>query len=350
MKVKAASYNIYLLPLLMPLKLIVPLAILITILSCGQQDKDGKKNYSNILESPQLAGITDSIKRFPGDPELLLRRGLMLSHMNQHEAATPDYKKAWELSGDEFVALDLASNLMLSQKLPEAITILENGIKKFPGNTEFNRRLAEIYLHKGNFDAAIAEYDKMISTDSSNFETWYEKGSLQARLKDTANAIKSLERSFALMPINYSGMLLAEIYVAQKNPRILEICNFLLSRDTSKIQTEPVFMKGVYYSDMKRYDSALSQFDECIRRDWKMTDAYIEKGIILFEKKHYDQALKVFNMTVTVSNTDADGYYWLGRCYEATGKLEDAIANYQRAIALDRTFTEARAALRRLNG
>ncbi len=334
----------------MPLKLIVPLAILITILSCGQQDKDAKKNYSNILESPQLAGITDSIKRFPGEPELLLRRGLMLSHMNQHAAATPDYKKAWELTGDEFVALDLASNLMLSQKIPEAVTLLENGIKKFPENTEFNRRLAEIYLHKGNFDAAIAEYDKMISTDSSNFETWYEKGSLQARLKDTANAIKSLEISFALMPINYSGMALAEIYVANKNPRVLEICNVLLSRDTGKIQTEPVFMKGVYYADIKQYDSALSQFDECIRRDWKMTDAYIEKGIILFERKHYDQALKVFNMTVTVSNTDADGYYWLGRCYEATGKLEDAIANYQRAVALDRTFTEARAALRRLNG
>ena len=57
----------------------------------------------------------------------------------------------------------------------------------------------------------------------------------------------------------------------------------------------------------------MAQFDEVIRRDWKMTDAYIEKGIILYEQKQYDEALKVFNLTVTVSNTDADGYYWLGR-------------------------------------
>jgi tetratricopeptide (TPR) repeat protein len=100
---------------------------------------------------------------------------------------------------------------------------------------------------------------------------------------------------------------------------------------------------------MKQYDSALVQFDEVIRRDWKMTDAYIEKGIIMYERKKYDEALKVFNMTVTVSNTDADGYYWLGRTYEATGKIQDAITNYERAVALDSTFTEARAALRRLN-
>ena len=163
------------------------------------------------------------------------------------------------------------------------------------------------------------------------------------------NAIIALERSFAIMPINYSGMALANLYIAGKNPRVLEICDIILSYDSAKIQTEPVFMKGVYYTDIKQYDSAMMQFDECIRRDWKMTDAYIEKGIIMYERKEYDEALKIFNMTVTVSNTDADGYYWLGRCYEATGKIDDAIANYERAVALDRTFTEARTALKRLN-
>ena len=333
----------------MKIKFMGPLAILIAIISCGPQDREAKKNHSTILESPQFAGITDSIKRFPGNPELYMRRALMLSHMNRHEVATPDYEKAWEITGDEYVALDLASNLMLSQKLPEAVRLLEEGIKKFPGNTEFNRRLAELRVQEGNFSQAIEEYDSMIATDSSNFEAWYDKGSLFLRMKDTANAVDALEKSFSLMPINYSGMALANIYVAQKNPRVLEIANIILSRDTSQVQTEPIFMKGVYYADVRQYDSALAQFDEVIRRDWKMTDAYIEKGIIMYERKQYDEALKVFNMTITVSNTDADGYYWLGRTYEATGKIQDAIENYERAIALDRTFTEAKAALRRLN-
>ena len=75
----------------------------------------------------------------------------------------------------------------------------------------------------------------------------------------------------------------------------------------------------------------------------------LKKASYCTNKKQYDEALKVFNLTVTVSNTDADGYYWLGRTYEATGNIQDAIANYERAVALDRTFTEARAALRRLN-
>lgn len=330
----------------------IPLLLIFAIIlySCHSSDSGAKKNSAAILHSPPLSGISDSINREPDNPELRIRRALMLSHMNEHTTATADYRKAWELTGDENVALDYASNLMLSQKVPQAEALLEEGARKFPENSEFNRRLAEIHVQKGNTSAALRQYDDMIAADSTNFEALYDKGLLLLRLRDTARATDALEKSFALVPINYSGMALANVYVAQKNPRAVEICNTILARDSGNTQTEPVFMKGVYYADVKQYDKAIREFDECIKRDWKMTDAYIEKGIILYERKQYDEALKLFNLTTTVSNTDADAYYWLGRCFEATGKIEDAITNYNRALSLDNTFTEARSALKRLNG
>jgi tetratricopeptide (TPR) repeat protein len=330
----------------------IPLLLLFMIIlySCRSGDADTKKDTAAVLNSPQLSGITDSINREPDNPALRIRRALMLSHMNRHTTATADYRKAWELTGDENVALDYASNLLLSQQLPQAVALLEEGARKFPDNSEFNRRLAEIHVQKGNTSAALSQYNDMIAADSTNFEALYDKGLLLLRLHDTAKATDALEKSFALVPINYSGMALANIYIAKKNPRAVEICNALLARDSGNTQTEPVFMKGVYYADLKQYDKAIKEFDECIKRDWKMTDAYIEKGIILYERKQYEEALKLFNLTITVSNTDADAYYWLGRCYEATGKIEEAITNYERALALDNTFTEARSALKRLNG
>ena len=332
------------------MKIVLPLALMIIIMSCGSSDNDAGTVRKNPGETPALRGITDSINRFPDDADLRIRRALMLSQMNLHERATQDYRKAWEITGDQHVLLEYASNLLLAQQLREAVSALEEGRRKFPENSEFSRRLAEINIQKGNVDDALAQYDNMIVADSTNFEAWYEKGMLLARMKDTAQAIEALEKSFSLVPINYTGMALANIYVAQKNPRAVEICNTILAYDSANVQTEPVFMKGVYYADTKQYDNAIKEFDECIRRDWKMTDAYIEKGIILYERKQFDEAIKLFNMTTTVSNTDADGYYWLGRCYEITGKIQDAIENYERAVALDNTFTEARTALRRLGG
>ena len=323
--------------------------IITGMISCGSSgNKSSEKDPFRVLGRPPFAAITDSIKRFPGHPELYLRRASLLSQSNLKDLATPDYKKAWDLTGNEGIGLEYISNLLLTDHLAYGVQLLKQGAERFPDNTEFNRRLGEVYLQKGEPDSAMRQYNTIIKKDSSNFEAWYDKGTLLAKLKDTPGAVKALERSFALLPINYSGMALVNIYAAKKDPRALGICNILLSQDSGSVQTEPIYMKGVYYSETKKYDSAIKQFDLCIRRDWKMTDAYIEKGIIFFEQRKFDSALKIFNMAATVSNTDADAYFWMARCYETSGDRQQAAANYGRAYTLDNTFTEAHQGLERV--
>lgn len=313
---------------------------------------DGNANSSpistKILKNAPYAGLTDSIEKFPENPRLYLQRALLLSQHNRHEMATGDYKKSWELKQDPNTALEYVSNLLTTDRVNEAISLLEQSAKQFPDNPEFNRRLSEVYSHLGKSEQALKQYNTILEKDPSNFETWYDKGALLAQMKDTPAAIEALERSFSIQPINYSGLALATLYASAKNPRALEICDKLLSADTSGQQTEPIFMKGVYYSEVKDYDKAVKQFDECIRRDWKMTDAYIEKGILLLEQKKNKEALEIFKLASTVSNTNADTYFWMGRSYEALGNKADAIRNYERAISLDRNFVEAWEGIKRL--
>jgi tetratricopeptide (TPR) repeat protein len=319
------------------------------VCSCRSGEKEkSHADRDEVLKSIPFNSITDSIKDDPDNVELLLRRAMSLSQNNLHVFATDDYEKAWKLTENEDIALMYASNLLLAEKVKDAVSLLEKCGNKFPENTEFKRRLGEVYTYQGNLKKALQQYDEMLQKDSSNFEAWYDRGTLLTKMKDTDQAIASFETSFSLLPINYSGLALANLYTARKDPRALEVCNILLSRDSSGTQTEPVYMKGVYYSEVKQYDNALREFEECIRRDWKMTDAYIEKGIIFFERKNFPEAVKVFDLAITVSNTDADAYYWLGRCYEATGDREKAVANYERAYALDNSFVEARAGIQRL--
>jgi len=318
--------------------------------SCGfEEDKAGEKERSDILRSPAVKGLTDSIKLFPDNPDLYFRRARLLSHNNYQELATPDYKKTWELTRDEGVAQEYISNLLVVNRVNEAEKLLHTARTLFPGNTEFGRRLAEIYVQQNQSDRATAQYDSILTRDPENFEAWYEKGSLLAQSKDTAGAIGALEKSFAIMPINYSGLALVSLYTSRKNPRALVICDQLIARDSAQSQTEPIFMKGVYYSETRQYAEAIKQFDLCIKRDWKLSDAYIEKGIIYYEQKNYPEALRTFELAITVSNTDPDAYYWLGKSNEATGDYVQARLNYERALSLDNSFSEARQALRRLN-
>jgi len=302
----------------------------------------------NILATTPFAGITDSIERFPKNADLLFRRAELLSQNNQHEMATADYKKAWELNPREDIAMGYISNLFLTDQPQKAVALLEEASKKFPGNPEFKRRLSEAYLQNGDASEALKMYDAMLQNDSANFEAWHDKGLLLAEMNDTAAAIAALERSYELQPLSMNGIPLANLYAETKNPKAIAICDSIIKKDSIAAAVDPYYIKGVYYSNTGMHKQAVDQFDECIKRDWKFADAYIEKGIVLYEMKNIDEALRTFQLAATVTPRNPDAYYWQGRCYESIGKRKDAEDNYVKALTLDRTFTEAREHLDKL--
>jgi len=315
---------------------------------CGCGSGNSPAANEKILQSPPYATVTDSIKKFPDNATLYLERGTLLSQNNNHEIATADYKKAWELQPSDSAALQYISNMLLVNKTKEAVTLLKECITKFPANLEFRRRLSELYEQTGQVNKALEQNEEMLKKDSTNFESWNEKGKLLIALKDTAGALAALEYSYRMQPINYTGLMLASLYAARRDSRAISLCDEMIKRDTTGTLADAYFVKGAYYSDSRQYNAAVAQFDQCIRIDWKFTDAYVEKGIVLFEQKLYDSAMHVFAMGATVSNTIADPYFWIGRCFEAKGNKSQAITNYERALSLDPRFTEAAERIKKL--
>ena len=312
-------------------------AFLLVIIGCNNTDTP-----EDILSRPPFAGITDSIQRFPSNVDLLLHRGELLSQHDKHELAYLDFKLAWEKQQTEEIAMAYVSNLYLVNRPRQAVTVLEEAIKKFPGNAEFRRRLSEAYIQTGYSTKAMEQYDSILREDSTNFEAWYEKGMLLAEMKDTSGALYAFERSYSLQPLTLNALPLANLYAETKNPKAIALCDELIMKDSAGESLDPIFIKGIFYANTKQYRLAIEQFDECIRKDWKFTDAYLEKGIVLFENKNIDEALQTFKLASTISPRNADTYYWQGRCFEAIGKKEEAMDNYIRAYTLDRSFIEAK--------
>lgn len=294
---------------------------------------------------PPFSALTDSIRQMDKDSGtvagLYFRRGELLSQNNLHEIAAKDYKRSWELRHSETTALRYASALSITGHTDEAVQWLKDCRKEFPSNDSFSRLLGDLYMQSGKMKEALDLYDTMLKTDSLNFEAWYDKALLLEKTKDTAGAIAALKKAYAIQPVDTYALELAHMYAEKRNSAALTICDEVLRKDSTKELLDPLFIEGIYYSNTGQNAKAITQFDACIRRDWKFTDAYLEKGIILFRERHYEEAQNVFTMTITVSNTYPDGYFWIGRCYEATGRKEEAIIYYQQALALDKDFTEA---------
>lgn len=328
---------------------LMTLLIFSAIFSC----KNGRNQAETIAigpgSDPSYKNLNDSIKQFPSDASLYLQRALRLTRQNAHELAFDDFTKAWTLKPDLDNALPLAANLEILGKHSERLNLLESLNHEFPSNEQVSRLLADAYASSGNNRQALLIYNQMIARDSLDSETHYEKGLLLEQLKDTSGAIEALKKAYSSQGVDTYGLELARLYAEQKNPRSIQICDYILKHDSAALLIDPLFVKGIYYSNMKQYPLAIAQFDLCIHRDWKTTDAYLEKGMAYYHMQKYNAAVETFNMAITVTNTDPDAYYWLGRSYESLNRKTDAVLNYRKAVLLDKNFSEAMQRIKNLD-
>ena len=318
-------------------------------------DDAGSEDKAGILKKPPYQAVTDSIREISGENQpaatlaaLYFRRAELLARNNQHELAVADYRKSWDLRPDENTGLRYAATLSIVGRPAEAERLLEDCHRRYPTNTEFAAMLGDLYQQTGKIRHALSIYDDVLGKDSSNFEAWYEKALLLEKVRDTTAAIQALQHAMALQPVNTYALELAHLYAETGNPKALTLADQVLAHDPNHELVDPFFIKGIFYSNTKDYGNALVQYDSCIRRDWKFTDAYLEKGIVLYHQHKYQEALGIFKLSIQVSNTYADGYYWAGRCYEAMGQNEEALTCYQQTLGLDKDFSEAAEAIKRI--
>src|SRR5664279_6096950 len=127
-------------------------------------DCNGKKSRldspdSAVENNPVYKTINDSIRQFPKDPLLYLRRANRLSQENAHELAYADFLEAWQIQRGLEVALPFAANLEILGKHQERLRLLDTLHHYFPGNTQVGRLLAESHASTGNADQALMLYN-----------------------------------------------------------------------------------------------------------------------------------------------------------------------------------------------
>lgn len=240
--------------------------------------------------------------------------------------------------------------LTASDSLKATIQVLEGALKQYPDSVAIRYKLAEALANNSQFKPALAQIDSLILRDSLNAVFWYQRGILQEKNGDTADAIGSLKASVLRAPMFLEPALeLTFLLANREDPGALKLADEIIRHiENPQAVTRARFLKGVYYSNVNDPVNAEKQFDECIVHDYTFLDAYIEKAIIQYDQKKYDEALKTLQRANNVSNSFTDAYFWMGRCYEAKGNKEMAVDNYKKTLGLDPEYHEAAEALKRL--
>ena len=227
---------------------------------------------------------------------------------------------------------------------------IRDSIRNFPNEPRLRYNLAIVYKNAGQYREALAILDSLNvqSPDSTDpylyFSTMFQKSELYEQLKDTMNAIRTLEQFVQPGELTIAGLNLARLYAETKNPRAIPIADSMIRNDEEQAAPEPHYFKGIYYYNTGDFSKAVAAFDESIRNDYTFLDAHLEKGISLYQLKKYAEAIKAFDVALQVSNTFSDAYYWKGRAQLAMGNRDEARLNFERAYGLDKEFVAAKEA------
>lgn len=85
-------------------------------------------------------------------------------------------------------------------------------------------------------------------------------------------------------------------------------------------------------------DKALEVLDRVIQQDPTSGEAYFSKGLLLLNLKRREEAEQAMRAGVEHSPDFAVGHYHLGRVLQDSGKIPEAKASFERAIAVNSSF------------
>lgn len=216
-------------------------------------------------------------------------------------------------------------------------------LQKYPDSLLFMENLVQFYRENGELDKSISLVDDALQKDSAAYKLWHMKGILHSENADTFKAIKALETSARLSNSSDDILRLAKLYAETKNPAALQLADLLIKQGES-IQ-ESILIKGIYYSGIREDEKALGFFDEAISTTYTFMEPYREKALVLYRQEQYMEALRVLDKAVKIKSAYAEGYFYMGLCFEKLNRLEDAKESYETALIYDADYEEARQAL-----
>ncbi|MCX6625479.1 MAG: tetratricopeptide repeat protein, partial [Acidobacteria bacterium] len=312
------------------------------------------------VEAAQL--VDTLLKSKPGDLDArAMRASLILQGGKREElqgAINELQSIVTKMPNNAVVRYNLGRALLAKQELEAARLQFLEAIKIYPAYLPPRIALAQLYLFKGEFAAAMQSADEVLQFDRDNMTAKLVRtsgliGSGQSKLaraelekvvaanadsrdaifqlamldlgdKNTKGAESGFSRLSKMTPPDLRGQLgLAQVEIAKGSlDNALKILADQLQKDPNRNELRLAYANTAV--EAKRYDIAVTEFKRLIEAQPKSTDLYMRLGQTLRRMQSYDEAGKVFEQARTFNPNDARPLLELALISEEAGRPDDA--------------------------
>jgi len=240
------------------------------------------------------------------------------------------------------VVLEIMGIIKGLQKKPlEAAGYFKKALKLDPNNQGLQYNLAKSSLDGKNFQDALIQHRKFISTFPLNLDAWVNLGMTYLYLNRDREAIAAFEECLKINPSHKEA--LGNIGAAYKN--LKEFDNAIFYADKA-IQIDPHYAeawsnRGVALRQLKLNIEALESYQKAIDINPQHIDALLNKTVLLNDLKRHDEALVSVEYVIAADSNNAEAWSRKGLVLKELYRADDALDSYHRALEIDSKNLEA---------
>ncbi len=338
-------------------------ACIIATVACNTKTKNKHANNKNKATAEsnlsELEQINNRIKSNPNDPNFYNQRAYYYLQIGDYKSALLDADRCLRI--DSTIAAFYYTKgeiYSTSLKIEEAREAYIKTIRLDDEFTDAYIKLALIYLEVNRHEKAMEYVNKALELEPNSASAYFIKGVLHEEKGDTAKAVTSFQTAIEQNPDYYDAYIRMGLdFAARKNKMAENYYRSALSIKPNSI--EALYDIGIYYQDVGEYTKAAESYNKILAIDSTWEIAYYNLGYLqiiaadLCEteseyKEHLNQGITLFSKAISLNDTYAQAYYNRGLCYEALGKLNEAVGDYGKALSLEPTFVKAQLAIQNI--
>ncbi len=152
------------------------------------------------------------------------------------------------------------------------------------------------------FPQALMALNKSIEAYPDNAAVWFARGSIKWQTDDLQGAKEDFSQCLELMPDHEKAALnIGQILIKQgKNMQAIELYNELLIKYPNTAMS--YYNRGIAFSNIKDYNTALDDFNQAIELDPNYSMAYNNRGNVYFLLSQKDKACSDWKKSLELGN------------------------------------------------
>ena len=201
---------------------------------------------------------------------------------------------------------------------------------------------ASCLIHLGEYEQAVAVYDRMIEADRQDATAWQLRGWILNRIGSYDKALHSCDTSIAVDPtVCRTWCYKAAVLLNLSRPdEALQACEAAIALDGADALAW--LTRGMALVDLDLFEEAFTAFSRAVELDPQNAKARVHLCAALIELNRCDEAMKEAQRAIETNPSEPEAWVMMGVTLSFLGHRDESLFSFNRAISLgeDSSFVQ----------